>query len=178
MADRAETMVSGGFLWRSASRAGGFTLIELLIVVLILAILGAIVLPIYQNHRAEAEVAALMSNLRVLREVIEPEQSLTGEYPNPLDASKFVGGLPDHPQNSISLPTFQYANAANVTHPAYKVLKSGVTGAYWYNTANGIVRARVTDQGTSADTLAMYNKINQCNETALGNYSGGGGGGS
>ncbi len=176
MFNRVEIRSEGGDVVGEDVRANGFTLVEVIIVVLILAILGAITLPMYQNHRSEAETAALMSNLRVLREVIEPVHSQTGSYPSPLDASSFVGGLPDHPQNDIDLAEFQYANIATMEHPVNKVLKSGVLGAYWYNTANGRIRARVSDQGTEAETLAMYNRVNQSSVTTLGNYGGGGGG--
>ena len=69
------------------------------------------------------------------------------------------------------------ATLGSAEHPANKVLKGSMPGAYWYNPQNGIVRARVTDQGSSAATLQLYNDVNQSAETDLGNYGGGGGGG-
>ena len=62
-----------------------------------------------------------------------------------------------------------------ITHPLQKVLKTGVGGAFWYNSANGAIRARVTDQGSSTATIDAYNLVNDSSESNLGNYGGGGG---
>ena len=52
-------------------RTKGFTLVEVMIVVAILGILGALVLPVYQGHAAEAKVSAVKSNLHAMRAQIE-----------------------------------------------------------------------------------------------------------
>ena len=49
----------------------GFTLVEVLIVVSILGIMAAIVVPQYSSSTAEAQLAALRSNLHVARKQIE-----------------------------------------------------------------------------------------------------------
>jgi len=53
------------------SVARGFTLIELLIVVIILAILAAIAIPQFSSSTADAQFAALDSNLATVRSAIE-----------------------------------------------------------------------------------------------------------
>ena len=73
-------------------------------------------------------------------------------------------------------PEVQVYTTSGITHPANKVLKAGVGGAYWYNPLNGSFRARVTDQGSAAATIDFYNRVNFSDETGLGNYGGGGGG--
>jgi general secretion pathway protein G len=55
----------------NADNRQAFTLVEILIVVAILGILGAIVLPEFQNHIQQAKEAAAKDNLRILREAIE-----------------------------------------------------------------------------------------------------------
>jgi len=49
----------------------GFTLVEILIVVSILGIMAAIVIPQYNNSTAEAQLAALRSNLHAVRKQLE-----------------------------------------------------------------------------------------------------------
>jgi general secretion pathway protein G len=49
----------------------GFTLVEVLIVVSILGIMAAIVVPHYGSSTAEAQLAALQSNLHVVRKQLE-----------------------------------------------------------------------------------------------------------
>jgi len=49
----------------------GFTLVEVLIVVSILGIMAAIVMPHYNSATSEAQLAALRSNLHVMRKQIE-----------------------------------------------------------------------------------------------------------
>lgn len=49
----------------------GFTLVELMIVVAILGILGAIVLPTFQDNITEAKVSAAKSNVQTIRAQIE-----------------------------------------------------------------------------------------------------------
>ena len=39
-------------------------------------------------------------------------------------------------------------------------LDAGVLGAYWYNSGNGRVLARVAARETNADTLAFYHEVN------------------
>ena len=49
----------------------GFTLVELIIVVAILGILGAVVMPIFQNHVAMTKESVAKDSLKVFREAIE-----------------------------------------------------------------------------------------------------------
>lgn len=49
----------------------GFTLVEVLIVVSILGIMAAIVVPHYSSSTAEAQIAALQTNLHVVRKQLE-----------------------------------------------------------------------------------------------------------
>jgi general secretion pathway protein G len=49
----------------------GFTLVEILIVVSILGIMAAIVIPQYNSSTGEAQLAALRSNLHVVRKQLE-----------------------------------------------------------------------------------------------------------
>ena len=162
------------------TRRAAFTLVELLIVILILGILATIGTGRFIEASLEADTASLRTTLAGMRDAIEVHSS--GSPPATIDGSWFRSGkLPRHPQNSFSAPAVQIDGTANKFDPAYKVLKAGVPGAYWYNPANGSVRARVTAQSTAGATLDFYNRVNDTDYTstsALGNFTASGIGGS
>ena len=60
----------------------GFTLVELLIVVIILAILAAIVVPQFASSTDDAKLAALDTNLAVMRAAIDLYYQQHGSYPS------------------------------------------------------------------------------------------------
>jgi prepilin-type N-terminal cleavage/methylation domain-containing protein len=148
-----------------------FTLIELLIVVSILGILAAIVVPRFAAGRQEATEAALATNVRSIRVQITRYMADHGEYPDQIKGEWFAGDeLPEHPDNTFDVPWVHILTNAKRYHPTNKVLKKSVGGAYWYNPKLGTFHARVVDQGSAADTLALYNRVNQASESTLGNY--------
>ena len=153
-----------------------FTLIELIIVVSIIGILAAIVLPKFSHGKDQAAIAALASNVQSIQSKAAAEMAKSGDWPTAIDPTWFAGGEPDHPQNTYGIPMIQTVEVAGLQHPVQKMLGPGGAGAYWYNTATGAFRARVSDQGSEAATLKAYNEINGASETAMGNYGGGGGG--
>jgi len=150
--------------------------VEVLIVVVVLGILAAIVVPQFADARQDSAASTLQTNLSTLKTNIDLVRAKTAAYPANIDASWFASGLmPTHPQNTFGVAAVETVSSAGTLHPASKVLKAGVAGAYWYNSAEGLVRARVSDQGSAAATLAFYNRVNNSNEADLGNYGGGGG---
>lgn len=153
-----------------------FTLVEILIVVVILGILAAIVVPQFAGASQEATNSTLQTTLATIQARLDYEYHFggTGAYPTIIDASWFASGkMPEHPENAFGVPAFEIVNSGGITHPLQKVLTTGIGGAFWYNRAEGIIRVRVGDRGSSAATLNAYNLINKSNESALGNYGGG-----
>ena len=154
-----------------------FTLVEILIVVIILGILAAVVVPQFSGASQDATGATLKSTLDVLKDRIdfEKHQSATGQYPATIDPTWFASGIgPIHPENSFGVANVEVDTTAGLMHPANKVLKAGMSGAFWYNPTEGIIRARVRDQGALLPTLSFYNEVNDSSELGLGNYTGGG----
>lgn len=159
-------------------RIGAFTLVEILIVVVVLGILAAIVVPQFSDASQQATISTLRSSLHSIRVQIDlqHQNDPAGGFPATIDTAWFAGNaLPAHPGNSFGVPAVQVQNSNLITHPLQKVLKAGVAGAFWYNSANGAIRARITDLGSSTATLDAYNLINDSSESGLGNYGGGGG---
>ena len=59
----------------------GFTLVELLVVIVVLAVLGAIVVPKFVGAGKTSKEAALRSDLQILRNAIQMFRSDTGYFP-------------------------------------------------------------------------------------------------
>ena len=88
------------------SKAGamhrGFTLIEMLVVMAILATLLAIAAPRYFDSVERAKEAALLSNLRLLRDAIDRFQSDRNRYPETLQQLVTERYLRNIPRDAIT----------------------------------------------------------------------------
>jgi general secretion pathway protein G len=87
--------------WRRAAdrrRASGFTILELIIVIAVIGILATIALPALRNLPRRANEAALKTNLRTMRDVIDQHYGDKGRYPPSLETlveDGYLRGLPD-----------------------------------------------------------------------------------
>jgi hypothetical protein len=111
-----------------------------------------------QFHR----VIALQSALNNI------ERSSRG-YPLAIDPEWFDGELPTNPLLTPSHPWLEIAHPdqGNLFHPPVRAAISHHDARFWYNPANGIVRARVPRAASDAATLRLYNTVNGTKLTAL-----------
>jgi general secretion pathway protein G len=80
--------------------ASGFTLIELLVVMMIIVILAATGLALYQNSIKKANEAALRQDLFLMREALDQYYADKNKYPPSLEAlvdEKYIRGVPKDP---------------------------------------------------------------------------------
>jgi general secretion pathway protein G len=83
-------------------KAKGFTLIELLVVLMLLAILAAIVVPLYMDKVQDAREVLLKQNLHETRKIIDQFYRDKQRYPKALTElveAKYIRDLPIDPLN-------------------------------------------------------------------------------
>lgn len=163
-------------------RQKGFSLIELLVVIAIIAILAAIIFPVYAQAKKSAYKSSDLSNMNSLRTALQLYKADTGAYPPALlgyvgPYSNLAGGnvvppaaIKDalYPKRVESLTVFRPSlnripdnaparpfNAANIeagTDPM-------VTAAYWPGAGNGAAASPLQRYG-SADGFVKRGAIN------------------
>jgi prepilin-type N-terminal cleavage/methylation domain-containing protein len=74
-------------------RWGGFTLIELLVVIGIIAVLAAIVIPVYARAQEKARQATCLSNMHAIVTAIKMYQMDYRDFPPPYDPVTGYGGI-------------------------------------------------------------------------------------
>lgn len=143
-----------------------FTLVEVLIVVIILGILAAAVIPQFTEAADDARANSAAIVVKSMLRQIAVQQAKTGSWPATVSATWFEGGtLPTNPLDPNATSFCNIATSAALLHPGTKTIH--VAGAFWYNKGNGIIRARVPAQATTAETIALYNAVNGCAVTSL-----------
>ena len=70
--------------WLQKARARGFVLLELVIAFAIVTTLAAIAIPAYTKYRYKAEIAMVITEIRLLEREIENYAATNGEFPDSL----------------------------------------------------------------------------------------------
>ena len=87
---------------RSRRCERGFTLLELIIVIAVIGILATIALPALRNLPRRANEAALKTDLRTMRDLIDQFYGDTGSYPPSLEALVEEGYLRSVPIDPLT----------------------------------------------------------------------------
>jgi len=142
----------------------GFTLVEMMIVIVILATLAGLVIPYFADTSLEARIIATQNILRTTGTAIDlyRVRYTRPNYPPTVMGSWFMTKVvPPNPMamDGTTTGTVEVVNIANATNPSNRTIGTGISH-YWYNAANGVIRARVQPQETSALTTSLYNTVN------------------
>ncbi len=149
-------------------RRRGFTLVELLLVVVVLAILAAIAVPELGGPSERARSSTAAQNVAEIRTRIDIYYHQNGAYPPTLDPGWFADGIPENPYWPDHPTPLWIASGQNLRYPNTKHLSSGSQSTMWYNTANGRFFYRVERGADDAETVALFNRVNRCTITSIG----------
>ncbi len=144
-------------------RTGGFTLIELLVVIAIIAILAAILFPVFARAREKARQASCQSNLK---QITLGMQMYAQDYDEMLPFS-VVGAAGGQLYSVYELTMPYIKNTQILTCPSEKVgsvdLSSLGMGIYSYISNETVMPAWIVGLSTTAPvSLAMVHKPAEC----------------
>jgi hypothetical protein len=90
-------------------------------------------------------------------------------WPVRIESDWFIGSAPrnlllsnDHPWMEIAPPA-----DAMLEHPRKRIAIDRATASFWYNPANGIVRARTPAGVSDARTTEVYNRVNSSSLSSI-----------
>lgn len=151
--------------------ARGFTLVELLIVVVILGILAGLAMPYMTDASLDARIAATQNLLRTMSTAIDVYRVryTRPDFPSHVMGTWFAGSaVPASPmfEGSTGANGVEVVNVASKMHPPQRVLAAGLT-PWWYNRANGVLRARVKDLGNAGRNDWLYRVVNADGQTII-----------
>jgi general secretion pathway protein G len=143
-----------------------FTLVEILIVVIIMGILAAIIISLFNNTTSDASTNSLRDNLRGMRSALQIYLAQHGTYPAPATFAEQMTLYSDGDGNTSPTPsaTYKYGPYIVRVPPLPVGLNKGKTqvtstgyadGYGWqYDAATGDFRANCTPTETDSEGIA------------------------
>lgn len=142
-------------------------LVDSLIALLLVGVLASVLL--YRRHNLQLieQYAGVQQALATLQDQVAYQAALevgkSGDtvFPAGLSPLWFNSGLPLNTAVPGWHPWLDVAPQGDLDdHPPDPIVKQEVQAGLWYNPNRGVVRARVTDQGSDMATLQLYNRLN------------------
>lgn len=111
---------------------------------------------------------ALEREVRIRAAMKEVELNPMG-WPRTIDPAWFAMSPPRNPYVSGDHPWVEVASAEqrNLVEPPIRQALTEDVAAYWYNPANGVIRARVGASVTDAGAIDLYNRVNSASVDSL-----------
>lgn len=117
---------------------------------------------------AIASKRSIEREVRIRAAMKEVELNEMG-WPRTIDPAWFGSSPPRNPFITLDHPWLEIATdeQSNLIDPPIRQALTPDVAAYWYNPANGIVRARVGPSVTDAGAVDLYNRVNGASVSAL-----------
>lgn len=124
-----------------------------------------------QDSTLSAAIASRRSlerEVRIRAAMKEVELNAMG-WPETIDPMWFASSPPRNPYITLDHPWVEVATdeQSNLIDPPIRQALTPDVAAYWYNPANGVIRARVGASVTDASAIDLYNRVNGSSVTAL-----------
>lgn len=152
---------------------------RLMVDALVAVMLAMLIAGVLWHHRASSAHQADIEEARTSVNQIAREIALrvalhqgADNDSNPsfkIDTSWFQPHLPENPLVEDGHPWLEVAGPDErlLRHPRERLASDKALAKFWYNPANGIVRARVAPHGSDQNALELYNQINECQLTSI-----------
>src|SRR5262245_5038504 len=138
-----------------SARRPGFTLIELLVVIAIIAILAAILFPVFAQARRHAQLTYMASDLHVIDGALQLYYSDGGRYPTSLGDPKLQDLI--RVVDNLGLPTVAgQSHTHSLNEPAIRDYYNQVRNAAEENKPASEVLDRVRASEADADAAPYY----------------------
>lgn len=125
----------------------------------------------HHEERIEQTKAALGAIRQEIarRAALEPDHAGATGWPGTLRAEWFADPPPQNALFDDGRAWVEIAGKADydLNHPTVRCDATGGLAQFWYNPANGLIRARVPYAMNDAQTLALYNAVNDADATTL-----------
>ncbi len=137
---------------------GGFTIVELLIVVVVIAILAAITIVVYNGVSAQANDSVVQSDLRQFSQTMERYKVENGQYPTVLDATLGITFTKSAYKVDSAAVNLRYCRDSQGIN--YALFATSKSGSPFYYSSNGGLRATYNMNGWSVCSLVGLTEVN------------------